>query len=136
MSTPRPGDQVNVTARVIAGIDKDGDVRVEFRSGNGSIQRYVLTDTCTVIEPDDLKVGDGVNVNFVNTPGIIQKIVGRGPIYHVQYLDGSVGGFERKQLTKLPPEPTQTSKSSELTAKSPQSIAPKRSSHDVAYLTP
>ncbi len=99
----KKGDKVLIAATVLEdGTDMDGDVAIDAGGSDGC--GYASPSNCTLIEPDELKVGDPVKTNSGNVTTIKEITTG----YRLK--DGVVrfvGLYAADQLTKLPPKPEQ-----------------------------
>jgi len=99
--TSEVGDEVLVRATVIEGTDEDGDLR---RAIDGRRGRAAATG-CTVVDSDELKVGDEVTFDGAGQAWIAET--GR---YRVRFGNGALShaSWRRDELTKVPAKPMYT----------------------------
>ncbi len=102
MSDFKKGDKVLIAATVLQdGTDSDGDVVIDAGGSDG--YGYATPSNCTLIKPDEFKVGDPVETSGGCQTTIEEITTG----YRLK--DGSnkfAGLWTRDEITKLPPEPT------------------------------
>lgn len=102
----KKGDKVLIAATVLKdGIDGDGDVVIDAEGSDG--YGYASPSNCTLIEPDELKVGDRVSVQGCVADGKITACWLDPTKFDVRADDGSwiASAVTADRLTKLPPEP-------------------------------
>ncbi len=101
----KKGDKVLMAATVLEdGTDMDGDVAIDAGGSDGC--SYASPSNCTLIEPDELKVGDWVSVHGCVADGKITACWLDPTKFDVRADDGSwiASAVTADCLTKVPPK--------------------------------